>query len=70
MNIPIPEIFTVSNRQRGNEAFRGRREYTIATTGRGKASACIGCGQCESACPQQLKIISHLKDCAALFEQA
>ena len=70
MNIPIPEIFTVSNRQRGNEAFRGRREYTIATTGRGKASACVACGQCENACPQQLKIIDHLKDCAALFEQA
>ena len=70
MNIPIPEIFTVSNRQRGNAAFRGRREYTIATTGRGKASACVACGQCENACPQQLKIIDHLKDCAALFEQA
>ena len=70
MNIPIPEIFTVSNRQRGNEAFRGRREYTIATTGRGKASACIECGQCENACPQQLKVMTHLKDCAALFEQA
>ena len=70
MNIPIPEIFTVSNRQRGNAAFRGRREYTIATTGRGKASACIECGQCENACPQQLKVMTHLKDCAALFEQA
>ena len=68
MNIPIPEIFKVSNRQRGNEAFRGRREYTIATTGRGKASSCIGCGQCEQACPQQLEVIKHLKECAELFE--
>ena len=68
MNIPIPEIFKVSNRQRGNAAFRGRREYTIATTGKGKASACIGCGQCEQACPQQLEVIKHLKDCADLFE--
>ena len=69
MNIPIPEIFTVKNRQRGNEAFRGRREYTIATTGRGKASDCVECGQCENACPQQIKVISHLKECAAQFEQ-
>ena len=69
MNIPIPEIFHVMNHQRGNAAFRGRREYTIATTGRGKGSDCIGCGQCESACPQQLSVISHLKDCAELFER-
>ena len=69
MNIPIPEIFTVKNRQRGNEAFRGRREYTIVTTGKGKASDCIECGQCENACPQQIKVIAHLKDSAAQFEQ-
>ena len=68
MNIPIPEIFHVMNHQRGNAAFRGRREYTIATTGKGKGSDCIECGQCESACPQQLNVISHLKDCAELFE--
>ena len=67
-NIPIPEIFTVANRQRGNEAFRGRREYTIVTTDKGKASECVACGQCESACPQQLHVIELLKDCAARFE--
>ncbi|MCH5194920.1 MAG: aldo/keto reductase [Oscillospiraceae bacterium] len=68
-NIPIPEIFSVKNHQRGNEAFRGRREYTIATTGKGKASDCIECGQCENACPQQLKVIKHLKECALQFEE-
>lgn len=69
MNIPIPEIFTVANRQRGNEAFRGRREYTIATTDRGRGSDCIECGQCEGACPQQINIIARLKTCAAQFEE-
>ena len=68
MQIPIPEIFTVANRQRGNAAFRGKREYTIATEGRGKASACIECGQCESACPQQIDVITRLKDCVKQFE--
>ena len=68
MNIPIPEIFHVANRQRGNEAFRGRREYTIATTGKGKGSDCIECGQCESACPQQINVIERLRGCAELFE--
>ena len=70
MQIPIPEIFHVANHQRGNAAFRGRREYTIATEGRGKASACIACGQCESACPQQIDVIARLRDCAATFEEA
>ena len=68
MNIPIPEIFHVMNHQKGNPAFRGRREYNIATTGRGKASDCVACGQCEGACPQQINVITRLKDCAELFE--
>ncbi len=69
MSIPIPEIFTIKNRQKGNEAFRGRREYTIATTGKGKASDCIECGQCVNACPQQIDVINRLKDCADQFEE-
>ena len=67
-NIPIPEIFSVKNRQRGNAEFRGKREYVIATEGKGRASDCIECGQCENACPQQIKVISHLKSCAEQFE--
>lgn len=68
MNIPIPDIFTVAKSQHGNEKFRGRREYGIATTAKGKASDCIQCGQCELACPQNLPIIELLKTCAAEFE--
>ena len=66
MNIPIPEIFTVANRRKGSPEFRTAREYTIVTTGRGKADDCIGCGQCEAACPQQLPIIQLLEDCRSL----
>lgn len=68
MSIPIPEIFSVANRQRGNAEFRGRREYTIATTNKGKASDCIECGQCENACPQQIDVITRLKACVKQFE--
>lgn len=68
MNIPIPEIIAVANRQHNNEGFRGVREYGIATTGKGKASSCIQCGQCENACPQHLSIIEYLQQCAKTFE--
>ena len=63
MNIPIPEIFSVYNRREGSPEFRTRREYTIVTTRRGKASDCVQCGQCEGACPQHLPIIDLLKEC-------
>ncbi len=67
MNIPIPEIFYVSNHQRGNPAFRGKREYTIATEGRGKASDCISCGQCEDASPQQIRVPAFFRYWAQPF---
>ena len=63
MNIPIPEIFAVKNRKDGTAG-----DYAAATDGRGKASACVACGQCEGAYPRQLKVIELLKDCAAQFE--
>ena len=68
MNIPIPDIFAVANRQYNNEGFRQVREYGIATIGKGKASECVQCGQCEGACPQHLGIIDYLKQCAKRFE--
>lgn len=68
-NIPIPEIFNVVNRREGSPEFRTLREYTIVTQGRGKASDCIACGQCEAACPQGLEIISLLKKCRAELEK-
>jgi hypothetical protein len=66
MNIPIPDIFAVENRKKGSPEFRTKREYTIVTTGKGKASDCIQCGQCEGVCPQHLPIISLLEQCREL----
>jgi predicted aldo/keto reductase-like oxidoreductase len=66
MSIPIPEIFTVENRKKGSPEFRTKREYMIVTAGRGKASDCIQCGQCEAACPQHLPIISLIEQARAL----
>ena len=66
MNIPIPEIFNVENRKKGSPEFRVKREYTIVTADKGKASDCIQCGQCEAACPQHLPIISLLEQCRSM----
>ncbi len=63
MQIPIPDIFTVENRKKGSPEFRTKREYAIVTNGKGKASDCIQCGQCESVCPQHLPIIELLQKC-------
>ena len=67
MNIPIPEIFGVKNRVATDPGWdQGKGAYRIATEGKGKASACIGCGQCEHVCPQHLPIIELLKGCTVL----
>ena len=67
MSIPIPDIFAVRNRVLSFKPWDGgKRDYTIATTGKGKASDCIQCGQCEGACPQHLPIISLLEECQVM----
>lgn len=70
MSIPIPEIFAARNRQLvWNQGERAQREYekAVGAEGAGRASSCIECGQCEAACPQQIPVITWLKDCAKAF---
>lgn len=67
--IPIPEIFSVMNKRLGNgQISEASEDYAKAVEGMGKASDCIGCGQCERACPQHLEIPKHLKECADALE--
>ena len=66
MSIPIPEIFTVYNHRKGSPEFRTIREYNIVTQGKGRASECVQCGQCESVCLQHLPIIQLLEKCREL----
>ena len=67
MGIAIPEIFAVRNGEIKKPSWDGGKQaYAIATQGKGKASNCIECGQCEGACPQHLEIISLLKDCVPM----
>lgn len=67
MGIAIPEIFAVYNSEQLKRSWNGGRQaYAIATQGKGKASECVECGQCEGACPQHLEIISLLKKCVSM----
>ena len=68
-DIPIPEIFSVYNQVQLIPAWdHGQRNYDVATHGRGRASDCIACGQCEGACPQHLPIIELLGRCRKMME--
>ena len=70
-HIPIPEIFAARNEQLIWSADeRGKRDYerAVSAEGAGRASACIACGQCEGACPQNLPIIDLLAECATALE--
>ena len=64
-NIPIPDIFKAMNLRLGQGRIEEAKEAYREISGRGNgADACIGCGQCEAACPQHLEIISLLKKCS------
>ncbi|MBQ6518936.1 MAG: 4Fe-4S dicluster domain-containing protein [Anaerolineaceae bacterium] len=66
MKISIPDVFRAVNTMTlYNESFRPRSFYGgLISTGHGRASDCIGCGQCESVCPQHLPIIELMKEAA------
>jgi predicted aldo/keto reductase-like oxidoreductase len=73
MHICIPQYFSIYNEDMREHL--DRKGWTINFTNYerlsetfGKASDCIGCGQCEGVCPQHLTIIDYLKDVAAHYE--
>ena len=70
MKINIPGIFGARNKQLIFEQVeQGAKDYVRVTREGGKASDCIGCGQCEAACPQHINIIERLKQCAEVFDR-
>lgn len=70
MEISIPDLFACYNAKTVFNDWNQNFYYDeVHTVGRGKASDCIGCGQCENECPQHLEIRRLLADVAAEFER-
>lgn len=68
-SILIPDVFELLNSKRVYNDWSAYRKYNELVENSGKASSCIECGQCESACPQGLNIIELLKIAASTFEK-
>lgn len=71
MKIAIPKYFSLYNadkQESSDKLWTPQGEYYDRLTNTfGKASDCIGCGQCEGVCPQHLPIIDNLKEVANHF---
>lgn len=69
MRISIPDLFACMNQKKRHKDWNSDVYYENYTSaGRGKASACVGCGKCEKSCPQHLEIRKLLKQVAKQFE--
>ena len=65
--IPIPDVFAAFNDMKSAKedvSAQGKAAYAAIEH---KADECIGCGQCENACPQFLHIRELLADVAKAF---
>ena len=71
--IAIPKYFSLYNKDHQEDQEKdGKTQqaaYDRLAEGAGKAGDCIGCGQCEEACPQHLPIIRHLQEVAGFYEK-
>lgn len=68
MSIRIPDLFACLNTKRRYQDWNSDFYYGVHVRDHGKASDCIGCGQCERACPQHLPIRTLLQEVTAAFE--
>lgn len=67
-NISIPDLFSCMNSRQVYHDWNSSLYYDVYTKNNGKASDCIGCGQCERACPQHLPVRKLLENVARKFE--
>ena len=68
-HISIPDVFrTINTLRRYPGDWRSKNFYNGLVERSGRASDCIGCGQCERVCPQHLPIIKLLKEAAEILD--
>lgn len=67
--ILIPDLLACLNMKKRYRDWNSDFYYATHTADRGKAGDCIGCGQCEAACPQHLAVPELLKEVASAFER-
>ncbi len=70
MGIRIPRLFSCLNNKKRFRDWNADFYYEISTRDAGKASDCVGCGQCEDICPQHLPIRELLQNVAEEFEKS
>ncbi len=64
-NVDIPGTFAAYNRRYAENKFWGLVDYIMCTALRPNSTAasnCIGCGKCETHCPQNIPIRKELKN--------
>ena len=69
MRIAIPDLFACLNNQNIYPGWNSEFYYGLYTARGGKASDCIRCHECGTACPQRLPITSLLETVAQAFEK-
>ena len=67
MGLDIPGLLSIANDLAVAKSFNVVSRYTIMDEDK-KASACIGCGQCETVCPQKIHVPEEMQKLAALME--
>ena len=66
MGLDIPGLLSIANDMAVAKSFNVVSRYTILGEDK-QASACIGCGQCETVCPQKIPVPEEMNRLAALM---
>ena len=67
--ISIPDVFrTINTLRRYPDDWRSKNFYNGLVQRSGRASDCVGCGQCERVCPQHLPIIQLMKEASEILD--
>ncbi len=67
--IRIPDLFACMNAKKAFGNWNQNFYYSIAVSHGGRAGDCLGCGQCEDACPQHLPVRDLLGKVSEEFDR-